>query len=251
MDCGRMDLIPRYRRIVSKANRTVDTNRQQWQNLAYQQEKTQSVRMTDDLGKTQCPHTIHAGSLSQSSVSLAPIAGRARHLNTTTDEPQKADPGECEREQCEVPLQALPGHLPPFAKCWSITSRIQTDKPMFRDSAADVHFSSWVLVSLTCRGSVKFAPRGRPFAAFLDAFFMPEIYTPHSLAPMSTIIFHIRGISGLTNNTPIGTLPTNMDAVQARTASTSENSCHRVRPVSKPLQCAGASVVEGVFFLEC
>lgn len=243
MYSGEMNPAPRYRPIVLLANLTVDTNQQQWQNLAYQHKReTQSVRMADDLEKTQCPLSIPAGSQLPLPVNLAPIAGRARHLNATTDDPQKADPGGCKREQKEVPLQALPDHLPPFAKCWSITSRIQTDKPIFRDSAADVHFSSWAFVNLTCKGSVKFAPRGRPFAAFLDAFFMPEIYTPHSLAPMSTIIFHIRGNSGLTNNTPIGKVQTSTDEACDRAVCDSISSIRdsgfsaRLKSLS-PFQC--------------
>ena len=112
MACGEMNPTPRYRPIVSKANPTVDTNRQHWQNLVYQHKReTQSVRMTDDLEKTQCPLMIPAGSQSPLPVNLTPTVGLSRHLNATTDEPQKADPGECEREQDEVPLQALPGHL--------------------------------------------------------------------------------------------------------------------------------------------
>ncbi len=58
------------------------------------------------------------------------------------EQPQQADTGKADRVEKEVAAEAVVlGHLPPFAKCWSITSRIQTDRPMLRASAAVVHFT--------------------------------------------------------------------------------------------------------------
>ncbi len=96
-----------------------------------------------------------------------------------------------------------------------------------------------------CRGSVNVAPRGRPFAfgVFLDAFFMPQIYTSFDVAPMSTQKLHKRGISGLTNNTPNGTL---LATTESRLAGCpSSNLDSSVRRIFAPalevcqLPCAG------------